>query len=114
MPGNISSGGSLMPDIADALVEDRHGTLIAIEVTTGAKTNSFPAGYNAWRKTIRCRVTAPAVDGKANRAIISLISETCAIPAAEVVIRSGAASRQKQVLVRGMDKKDLLGRLEGR
>jgi len=101
-----------MPDIADALLEDRHGTLIAIEVTAGAKTNSFPAGYNEWRKTIGCRVTAPAVDGKANRAIISLISERCAVPAAKVVIQSGATSSQKRVLVEGLGRKDLLERLK--
>jgi uncharacterized protein (TIGR00251 family) len=112
MPGNISLCGALMPDIADALLEDRHGTLIAIEVTAGAKTSAFPAGYNEWRKTIGCRVTAPAVGGKANQAVISLISERCAIPAAKVIIRSGATSSQKRVLVMGMDKKDLLGHLK--
>jgi|WetSurMetagenome_2_1015567.scaffolds.fasta_scaffold280236_1 uncharacterized protein len=111
MPGYISVFGALMPDIADALVEDRHGTLIAIEVTAGAKTNSFPAGYNTWRKTIGCRVTAPAVDGKANRAVISLISERFSIPAARVTIQSGALSSQKRVLVEGIDRNDLLERL---
>lgn len=112
MPGYIPLCGALMPDIADALFEDRHGTLIAIEVTAGAKTSSFPAGYNEWRKTIGCRVTAPAVDGKANRAIISLISGRFSIPASQVTIRSGAASSQKRVLVEGLGRKDLLERLK--
>ena len=112
MPGYISLCGALMPDIADAHLEDRHGTLIAIEVTAGAKINSFPAGYNKWRKTIGCRVTAPAVDGKANRAIISLISERFSIPAARVTIQSGAASSQKRVLVEGLGRTDLLERLK--
>jgi uncharacterized protein (TIGR00251 family) len=102
-----------MPDIADALVEDRHGTIIALEVTTGAKNDSFPAGYNEWRKTIGCRVTAPAVEGKANRAIITLVSEKLAVPAFRVSIQSGAISSQKRVLVKGMNKKDLRDRLNG-
>jgi uncharacterized protein (TIGR00251 family) len=102
-----------MPDIADALLEDRHGTIIALEVTTGAKNDSFPAGYNVWRKTIGCRVTAPAVEGKANRAIIRLVSEILAVPATTVSIQSGATSSQKRVLVTGIDKKDLLDRLKG-
>ena len=72
---------------------------------------SFPAGYNEWRKTIGCRVTAPAVEGKANRAIISLVSERLAVPASQVSIQSGATSPQKRVLVEGMNKKDLLDRL---
>ncbi len=100
-----------MPDIADALCEDRNGTLISIEVTAGAKTSAFPAGYNEWRKAIGCRVTAPAVDGKANRAVIALIAKRCDIPSAQVSIQSGAASSQKRVLVGGMGRNDILERL---
>lgn len=113
MPGYIPLCGDLMPGIADALLEDRRGTLITIEVTSGAKTSSFPAGYNEWRKAIGCRVTAPAVNGKANRAIISLIAETLAVPAAQVTIQSGATSSLKRLLVTGLVKKALVERLEG-
>ena len=102
-----------MPDFADALVEGRHGTTIALEVITGAKNDSFPAGCNVWRKTISCRVTAPAVEGKANRAVITLVSEILAVPATSVSIQSGATSSQKRVLVRGLNKNDLLDRLKG-
>ena len=101
-----------MPDISDALIDDRHGTIIALEVTTGAKNDSFPAGFNEWRKTIGCRVTAPAVEGKANRAIITLVSEILAVPSTSVSIQSGATSSQKRVLVTGINKKDLLLRLQ--
>ena len=112
MPGDILYEASSMPDIAHALLEDRKGTIIALEVTTGAKNDSFPAGYNMWRKTIGCRVTAPAIEGKANRAIIMLVSEMLAVPAITVSIQSGATSSQKRVLVTGMNKKDLLDRLD--
>jgi len=100
-----------MPDFADALLEDRRGTIIALEVTTGAKNNSFPAGYNVWRRTIGCRVTAPAVEGKANRAVVALVSDILDVPATSVSIQSGATSSQKKVLVTGIRKKDLLDRL---
>src|SRR4030042_6668173 len=73
MPGYISHYGALMPGIADALLEDRRGIIITIEVTAGAKTSSFPAGYNELRKALGWRVTAPAVGGKANRAVVSII-----------------------------------------
>ena len=113
MPGNIPLlQGSLMPDIADALLEERQGTIITLEITTGAKADSFPAGYNEWRKTIGCRVTAPAVEGKANHAIILLISERLAVPVSTVSIQSGATSSKKRVLVAGMSKPDLLDRLK--
>ena len=100
-----------MPDISEALSEDRHGTIIALEVTAGAKSDSFPYGYNEWRKMIGCRVTAPAVEGKANKAIISLISDTLKIPASSISILSGSVSSQKRVLVTGINKKDLIGQL---
>jgi uncharacterized protein len=103
-----------MPDIADALRETRQGTLITLEVSAGAKTSAFPAGYNEWRKAIGCRVTAPAVDGKANRAVITLVSERLAVSPARVHIESGTTSSQKQILVEGLARNDLLERLKTR
>lgn len=101
-----------MPGIEDALLEVRHGTIILLEVAPGGKTDAFPAGYNEWRKAIGCRVTAPASGGKANRAVINLISEKLAVPATAVSIQSGAASSQKRILVAGVSKNDLLSRLQ--
>ena len=112
MPGDIPLRMvESMPDFSDALLEDRHGTIIALEVTTGANKDSFPAGYNVWRRTISCRVTALAVEGKANRAVITLVSNILGVPATSVSIQSGTTSSQKRVLVSGIDKKDLLLRL---
>ncbi len=100
-----------MPDYADALFEDPHGTRIAIEVTAGAKKGTFPYGYNEWRKSIGCRVTAPALEGRANKAVIALVSGTLGVPASSVSIHSGATSSQKKVLVTGMVKEAVLERL---
>ena len=52
-----------MSPMTDALLEDRDGVLVSIEVTAGVKTDLFPAGYNEWRKAIGCRVAAPAAPG---------------------------------------------------
>jgi len=101
-----------MPDIADALVENRQGTVLSIEVTANAKTNVFPDGYNAWRKTIGCRVSAEAVDGKANRAILALVSETLDLPASAVSIQSGSTSSQKKLFIAGLSKQAVLDRLQ--
>jgi len=100
-----------MPDISGALSEDLHGTVIAIEVTAGAKEAVFPSGYNEWRRTIGCRVPAPALEGRANKAVLSLIAEKLGVPASSVSILSGAASSQKRVLVAGIGKQDLLALL---
>jgi uncharacterized protein (TIGR00251 family) len=100
-----------MPDISEALVEDRQGVLITIEVAASARTEAFPAGYNEWRKAVGCRVSAPALDGKANKAVLHLIAEALRIPLSSLSIRSGSASTQKRVLVAGMNKEEILARL---
>ena len=77
LPGNIPfQTGDPMPDISGAVSEERQGVVISIEVTAGAKEAGFPAGYNEWRRSIGCRVTAPALEGRANKAIIELVAET--------------------------------------
>jgi uncharacterized protein len=101
-----------MPGIADALSEDPGGTVIAIEVTAGGKKEVFPAGYNEWRKTIGCRVTAPALEGRANKAVLELIAGTIGRPVSSLSILSGATDSRKRVLVAGIVKADLLRLLE--
>ena len=103
-----------MPDIADALVEERNGTIISLDVTAGARVELFPAGYNAWRKAIGCRVTAQALEGKANKAIVALIAESLELEASSISIQSGATSSQKRVLIAGIAKSDLLLRLNSK
>jgi uncharacterized protein (TIGR00251 family) len=101
-----------MPDVSGAATEERQGVVIAIEVTAGTKEAVFPAGYNEWRQSIGCRVPVPAIEGRANRAVIRLIAERLGVPVSSVSILSGAASSQKRVLVTGMGKQDLLSRLD--
>jgi uncharacterized protein len=101
-----------MPGIADALSENPDGTVIAIEVTAGGKRPAFPAGYNEWRKTIGCRVMAPAIEGRANKAVLELVAGTLGRPVSSLVILSGATASQKRVLVAGMAKADVLRLLE--
>lgn len=45
------------------------------------------------------RIQAPPVDGKANAALIALIAAHFGVRKAQVVIKSGAAGRQKRVQV---------------
>ncbi len=91
-----------MADISEALTNSTNGTIIAIEVSTGCKSDSFPSGYNPWRKTLGCQVSAQPVDGKANIAIIGLIARVFNVSRSDVSIVSGAISSHKKVLVRGI------------
>ncbi|NLM29889.1 MAG: YggU family protein [Methanomicrobiales archaeon] len=93
---------------ADAVTETSDGITILLDVTAGARRTAFPAGYNEWRKSIRCQVAAPAVDGKANRAIINLMAETFSVPRADVSIVSGQTSTSKTVAISGLSKEEAL------
>ena len=104
--------GVNVPSLGDAISETNNGAIIRIEVTTGARHDAFPAGYNAWRKTIGCHVTARAVENRANRAVVAIISQTLDLPNRAVHIEGGTTSQIKKVLIKGMGKPDLLFRIQ--
>jgi uncharacterized protein (TIGR00251 family) len=61
----------------------------------------------AWK----VRVAAPPEDGKANAAVIRLLADTVGVPARDVAILSGHASRDKTVEVSGVDELEAERRL---
>jgi hypothetical protein len=101
-----------LPDISGAVSEERQGVVISLEVTAGAKEAAFPHGYNEWRKSIGCRVTAPALEGRANKAVLKLVADRLGVPGSSVSILSGAVSSQKRVLVAAVSRQQVLERLD--
>jgi uncharacterized protein (TIGR00251 family) len=101
-----------LPDISGAVSEERQGVVISLEVTAGAKVAVFPSGYNEWRKSIGCRVTAPALEGRANKAVLKLVADRLDVPVSSVSILSGATSSQKRVLVAAVSRQQVLERLQ--
>ncbi len=55
------------------------------------------AGVHGGR--LKLQVTAPPVDGAANRAVVELLAEALALPRRLVEVVSGASSREKTVAV---------------
>ena len=100
-----------MTGLCDAVTEDHDGTVIQLEVTTGAHSDIFPSGYNAWRNTIACRVTAQAINGKANKAVITLIANVLDLPVSSVSIISGMTATQKRIRIDGLTKPQVHERL---
>lgn len=62
---------------------------------------------------LRVRVTAPAVEGAANVALIGLLAEELGVPRRDIRIVAGAASRQKLVVVDGLDREAVVARWPG-
>jgi uncharacterized protein len=88
-------------DLADALSLQPDGVVIALEVSPNAKHERFPDGYNPWRNAIGCAVTAPPLDGRANKAVLTLVAEALGVKKGDVELIAGATSSLKRVLVRG-------------
>ncbi len=62
---------------------------------------------------LRARVGAPAVEGAANNALIRLIADELGIAARDVRIVAGAGSRQKLLVVDGIDTGAIVARWPG-
>ncbi len=61
--------------------------------------------------TIKIRLTAPPVDGKANNALIDFLSEILDIQKDKILILSGHTSRTKMISFRGANKSQLIEKI---
>ncbi|HWQ64991.1 MAG TPA: DUF167 domain-containing protein [Methanospirillum sp.] len=98
-------------EIRSSLVATDDGTIFTIEVSANSRVERFPTGYNTWRQALGIQVKAPAVEGKANKAITGLIAETLNIPKTSVHIISGQTSSVKRIKIDGVSDADLSQRL---
>ena len=62
---------------------------------------------------LRLRVTAPAADGAANSALVALLADELGVARRDVRIVAGATSRQKLVVVDGVDPDAIVARWPG-
>ena len=62
---------------------------------------------------LRARVTAPAIEGAANQALLRLLADELGIPKRDVRLVAGAASRTKLVVIEGVDEERVLERWPG-
>jgi uncharacterized protein (TIGR00251 family) len=82
-----------------ALSAHAGGTVLPVRAHPGARKASVGGAHAG---ALRIAVTAPADQGKANAAIAALLAETLGCKPAQVVLLSGAASRQKRFLIQGI------------
>lgn len=100
-----------MTDVGPAVHAAPEGVLLDVELVPGATRDAFPAGYNSWRKRIEARVAAPAVEGRANAALVEVVAAFLDVATRDVRVIAGATSRQKRLLVLGRGREDILAAL---
>lgn len=72
------------------------GTILAMWVVPGASRSEVVGPHG---DALRVRIAAPPERGRANRALLELVGGICDRP---VELLSGAGTRRKRVLVRGL------------
>ncbi len=83
------------------LSDGRGGAALAIRVTPRASRNEIVEILPD--NTIKIRLTAPPVDGKANEALIEFLSKVLSVPKTRIDIVAGQTGRDKLVTIMDMD-----------
>ena len=63
---------------------------------------------------LKLAITAPPVDGKANKAVVGFLASFFKLPKQKITIISGLQSRRKRCVVGELSMKEMCRRLEGR
>jgi len=85
------------------------GAALAIRVLPRAKKNEISEILADG--TIKIRLTAPPVEGKANQALIDLLAATLQVPKSNIEIIAGHTGRNKLVSILSLDAKTVQERL---
>jgi uncharacterized protein (TIGR00251 family) len=77
-------------------------TRLKVRVSPGARRPGIAGRHgDAWK----VRVAEPPEDGRANEAVLRLLAETLDVPRARVTLVSGHSSRDKIVVLDGVEQK---------
>ena len=92
--------------------EGRFGAALAIRVIPGASRNEISEILEDG--TIKIRLTAPPIEGKANAALIDLLSKILEIPKSKIDIVAGHTRRDKLVSILDIDAETIQERISQR
>ena len=95
------TGGTPVPPAAlPGIVADGDGSRITLQVVPRASRTEVVGAYGD--DSLRLRLAAPPVDGKANRELLRFLSEALGVPARALELVSGQTGRRKVVRVAGI------------
>jgi uncharacterized protein (TIGR00251 family) len=84
-----------------AITENAEGCVLLLRAQPGARKNAV-VGEHAG--ALKVAVSAPAQDGRANKAIAELLAEIFDLRKNQIELLSGMGGRQKRCLIRGVSK----------
>ncbi len=92
-------------------VPTSNGTRIAVRVQPRASRNRVE-GVHGGR--VKIRLTAPPVEGAANKALVAFLADVLDVPRRSIAIVQGHRGREKVVEVEGLAPQEVSARLIGR
>ena len=95
--------------MAIALEPHPEGTILPVRAQPGARQNEIRGEQNGMLKV---SVTQAPEKGKANKALIALLSKEFSLRKSQIELISGATSSQKRLLVREVTLEELWERIE--
>ncbi len=84
------------------------GVIIRVYVTPRSSVHKVVGEHNG---SLKVALTAPPVDGAANRALVEFLAKILGVPKAAVTLVSGETSRNKSVAVSGISAAEAKQRL---
>jgi uncharacterized protein (TIGR00251 family) len=89
------------------------GVTLAVRVQPGAKKTAILGVYGEGDATqLKIAVQAPAVEGRANEALVTFLAEMFGVPKRSIEIMSGELSRSKVFLLRGVTAEQVRSQLK--
>jgi uncharacterized protein len=82
--------------------------ILRVHVVSNAKVDSVIGIHGG---AIKIKVRAPAVEGKANVALVRFLADQLKLPRNAIVLKRGDKSRDKTIQIHGLSKEDVFRRL---
>ena len=86
-----------------------YGASFAIKVQPRAKRNAISGVVG---DTLKISLSAPPLEGRANRSCTEFLAEVLDIPRSSITIAAGAATRRKMIRIAGMSAEEVRKRLQ--
>ena len=91
-----------------AVTEHPEGCVLPVRAQPSARRGALLGEQGG---ALKIAVTAPPEDGRANKALIEALRDLLKVRRSEIELLSGATSRDKRFLIRGLTPSELLARL---
>ncbi len=99
--------------IDEALKKSEEGIYIDVLVNPNSKQDNI-MGFDVWRNCIKINISSPPKDGKANDALLELLSSVLDITHERIKIVKGARSKKKRLFIEDISKSDIVRKLAKR